>query len=238
MEKAFLIHSIYRATEGEGIHLGTPQVFVRFQGCAVGCLNCDSKETWEFAVEKPMFLHDVLSEIEKESTFGGKRIKRVSITGGDPLHPKHEAQVIELAKTLKQKGYYLNIEAAGTRVVDQLFDIVDFISFDYKTPSTGVRTNTKLFKKLIEQYPNKHQIKAVVADRKDFEAYYDLYFQHQDTIGFEDSQWVITPCYEPNEEFPVERFLNAMKWNEDFGGPFRIIGQQHKWLHGPSKRNV
>lgn len=237
MQNAYLINAIYRATEGEGVHIGTPQVFVRFQGCAVGCVNCDSKETWAFEGET-MELSQILQKVETEANQNGNRIKRVSITGGDPLHPKHTEHVLELAKTLKAKGFYINIEAAGTRVVDSIFDIVDFISFDFKTPSTGVRANTKLFSKLLEQYPKKHQIKAVIADKKDFEAYYELYFSYKDHPKFLDSTWVITPCYEPNEEFPLERFLKVVEMNENFGGPFRVIGQQHKWLHGSNKRNV
>ena len=52
MTEKHLINSIYRATEGEGVFVGRPQIFVRYQGCAIGCINCDSKDTWEFDKEK------------------------------------------------------------------------------------------------------------------------------------------------------------------------------------------
>ena len=99
------VHSIYMATEGEGIHVGTPQIFVRFQGCTIGCLNCDSKETWEFT-NNTLSLEEVVNSVEEEAGKYPHRIKRVSITGGDPLHPKHTPGVDVLAGELKKRGYF------------------------------------------------------------------------------------------------------------------------------------
>jgi 7-carboxy-7-deazaguanine synthase len=235
MEKNYLINAIYRATEGEGVHIGTPQVFVRFQGCNIGCINCDSMDTWEFTGEM-ISLEDIWQRVLKESFDGN--IKRVSITGGDPLHPKHEKQVLELVGFLKTKGFFVNIEAAGVRVVDSIFDLSDYISFDYKTPSTGVKTRVENIVKLNKQYGNKFQVKAVVADEIDFKATLDAYNQvlaQSDTMDF---PWCLTPCYEPNEEFPMERFEKVQYLNESNGGMFRVIGQQHKWVYGPDRKEV
>lgn len=232
------VHSIYMATEGEGIHIGTPQIFVRFQGCNIGCLNCDSKETWDFD-SKGISLEETLKTVEEIAGSYPYRIKRVSITGGDPLHPKHEAGVLELAGELKKRGYFINIEAAGTRVVDEIFDSINFISFDVKTPSTGVKTNKALIKKVLTQYTDKAQIKSVISDKKDFEYIYDLLSSLQNELdqGIQ-TPWILTPCYEPHEEFPKDRFIEIINLNQEFGSPFRVIGQQHKWIHGPEKRNV
>lgn len=231
------INSIYLATEGEGINVGTPQIFVRFQGCAIGCLNCDSKETWEFS-EPNDSMSDVLARIEELAGDYPYRIKRVSITGGDPLHPKLTPQALALSLELKKRNFFVNIEASGTRVVDDIFDIVDFISFDLKTPSTGVRTPIQNLVKMHEQYNKKSQIKAVISDKKDFEFAFDTY---QKVLGKEQGAelpWVLTPCYEPGEEFPRERFLEIIKLNQKFGSPFRVIGQQHKWMHGPDRTQI
>ena len=228
------MNSIYSATEGEGIHLGIPQVFVRFQGCAIGCLNCDSKDTWDFEGAKWTF-EQVLTAIEDA---GGENFKRVSITGGDPLHPSHVPNVTKLVKELKSRGYYINIEAAGTRVVKEIFDDIDFISFDFKTPSTGVKTRLSLISNLNQDYPNKFQVKAVIETKEDFKAALDAYniiLSTNDSLNF---QWCLTPSYNLNEEFPLERFRNVIKWNEENGALFRVIGQQHKWLFGPDEKQV
>lgn len=227
------INAIYRTTEGEGIHLGTPQVFVRFQGCAIGCVNCDSKETWDFTSHQ-ISIEQVLKEVRELSEQGTHALKRVSITGGDPFHPKHEAGVTLLVQALKQQGYFVNIEAAGSRIVDGIFDLVDFISFDVKTPSTGVKFPEKILARALEQYGNKMQIKSVISDKKDFEFTFDIF----NRLSVKSAPWVLTPCYEPHEDFPKQRFIDILKWNEEFGAPFRVIGQQHKWIHGPRKLNV
>ncbi len=233
MQTPVAINSIYRATEGEGLNLGQTQVFVRFQGCAVGCVNCDSKDTWDFPLTGTMAMHEVIARVEEQDLGNSKR---VSITGGDPLHPKNTPALISLVKELKSKGYWLNIEAAGTRIVPEVFDLVNFISWDFKTPSTHVRPNPVLFKKLEEQYRGKFQVKAVIENYKDFEA--TLAFRKEHFPEGHDFPWFLTPCYNPGEEFPLERFQSVIEWNEKVGGPFRVVGQQHKWLHGPNKKQV
>jgi 7-carboxy-7-deazaguanine synthase len=236
MDKLY-INSIYRATEGEGLLLGIPQIFVRFQGCAIACMNCDSKETWDFDQNSLKTLESVVDEIQMLSHKGVFPVKRVSITGGDPLHPKLVPGVLALIKELKKDNFYINLEAAGTRIVDEIFELVDFISFDYKTPSTGVKTNPELIKALIQNYPGKFQIKSVVADKKDFEASYDTFMNlYHDTKVL--VPWCVTPCFEPSEQFPMSRFQEVINFNEDFGGPFRVIGQQHKWVFGPDQKQV
>jgi 7-carboxy-7-deazaguanine synthase len=236
MIKNHLINSIYRATEGEGIFLGRPQIFVRYQGCAVGCLNCDSKDTWDFTQDMGQSIEKVMESIYTEGFNGA--IKNVSITGGDPLHPGHVPHVLALVKLLKEKNYYVNIEAAGTRVVDEIFDLVDYVSFDFKTPSTGVKTPLKNISKMINQYSGKFQVKAVIADIEDFYATLEAY----KALGAEGRSlnfpWVLTPCYNTLEEFPLKRFTDVLKWNEETGGFFRVIGQQHKWIFGPDQKQV
>ena len=236
MTTKHLINSIYRATEGEGVFLGRPQIFVRYQGCAVGCLNCDSKDTWDFTQDMGQSIEEVMESVYKEGFNGA--IKNVSITGGDPLHPAHVPHVLALVKMLKEKKYYVNIEAAGTRVVDEIFDLVDYVSFDFKTPSTGVKTPVKNIAKMMAQYLGKFQVKAVIADRADFLATYEAFNSleiESTTINF---PWVLTPCFNTLEEFPLERFTQVLAWNEESGGKFRVIGQQHKWIFGPDKKQV
>ncbi len=235
-----LINTIYRATEGEGIHLGSPQVFVRFQGCAIGCVNCDSKETWDFDESKGLSLDEVLAKVESLSSQGRWPLKRVSITGGDPLHPQHVPGLMELMMELKLRGYWINLEAAGARIVDEAFKAADFISFDFKTPSTGVRTSLELLARFIRDYGHKGQVKAVIADNADFGAAFEAQRQVEEKLGQiqVSMPWVLTPCYAPGEKMPLQRFRAVTKLNEEWGAPFRVIGQQHKWLYGSEEKNV
>ncbi len=230
------IHSIFLATEGEGVFIGHPQVFVRFQGCAVGCINCDSKETWDFSKSQPLSSEDVLYKIEALSM--GLYQKRVSITGGDPLHPLHELSVLFLIDLLKSRHYFINLEASGTRMVKKIFDAVDFISFDFKTLSTQVRPMEELLLKTLELYGSKMQIKSVIQTEKDFNQVHSLYEKHQKIIEAQKVSWCLTPAYNLEEQFPQERFIKIFEMNYRSGGYFRVIGQQHKWVYGPQVKDV
>ncbi|MDH4468922.1 MAG: 7-carboxy-7-deazaguanine synthase QueE [Bacteriovoracaceae bacterium] len=227
------IHSIYPATEGEGVHLGMPQVFVRFQGCAVGCVNCDSMETWDFHAGQKFLANEILTKI---ISYG---VSRISITGGDPLHPKHVPAVLELIRAIRASGnFFINIEAAGTRVVKEVFDLVDYISYDYKTPSTQVKTSVDLLISMVLAYPEKYQIKSVIQDRKDFDDVVSAREKVVQQIPNHSLNWVLTPAYGTNENFPRERFIAIQDWNYSSGGHFRFIGQQHKWIYGPKEMLV
>jgi 7-carboxy-7-deazaguanine synthase len=231
-----LINAIYRATEGEGILIGTPQVFVRFQGCAIGCINCDSRDTWAFDSSMSMELAEVLERVYEESLGGA--IKRVSITGGDPLHPKHTDFLLELVNRLKAQGYSLTLEAAGTRIIHQVFDQLDFINMDFKTPSTGVVTRLSVLEDLIQQYPGRYQIKSVIENQHDFSTTLEAYQSLVSKLELQSLPWILTPAYNPGEEFPMERFQEIIEWNYQAQALFRVIGQQHKWIYGPDKKSV
>lgn len=237
LSDSLLINSIFLASEGEGVRIGLPQVFVRFQGCSIGCENCDTKESWEFGQDYSMNFEDVVQQIQQHSHGQFAQIKNVSITGGDPLHPKHVPGVIKLAKRLKSLGYEINLEASGSRVVDEVFDLVDFISFDFKTPSTGVKTPVSQLEKLIVNYSSKYQIKSVVYDKKDYEASFEIFMALSNKLS-QKINWIVTPCFNNGEEFPRDRYQQIIQMNMEFGGPFRVIGQQHKWMWGPDKAKV
>ena len=235
MSHSLSINSIYRATEGEGIHVGRPQIFVRVQGCHVGCLNCDSMETWDFVHGLSQEVGSIAQQVVR---LGGDHIRWVSVTGGDPLHPRHVPGVGELLRQLQGRGYRINIEAAGTRIVHDIFRPVDFISFDYKPPSTGVKFCVENLFKLCREYPGKFQLKSVVADAKDFHACLDTYGQLQARGLGQGFEWCLTPAYSPGEAFNPQRFIEVMELNYRHHGGFRVIGQQHKWLYGPERKQV
>ncbi len=233
------LHSIFRSTEGEGLELGRAQVFVRLQGCSVGCTSCDSKETWPFTSPEAE-LEDVISSIKDTANWETKYpIKRVSITGGDPSDPLHEASALLLIKRLKEEGFFVTLEVPGIRFVPDLFELVDFISCDYKTASAQLEVSSlPTVMKVVESFPHKYQIKSVCLNAEDFADAFSAYQKVLSQTKQAEIKWVLTPCYEPDEEFPAERFIHVLRLNEEHGGPFRVIGQQHKWVYGPQRQNV
>ena len=91
---------------------------------------------------------------------------------------------------------------------------------------------------MIRQYNGKFQLKAVIENKQDFNYTLEVYNELVCEFNFINFPWVLTPSYNTNEEFPMSRFAEVMSWNEQHGGFFRVIGQQHKWIFGPDQKQV
>lgn len=73
------ISDIFASMQGEGVYLGEEQCFVRFYDCGLKCDYCDTKPT----TFKEYNVDNLLDTIKQE--IGPRKIKTVSITGGEPL---------------------------------------------------------------------------------------------------------------------------------------------------------
>ena len=120
----YKINEIFETLQGEATYTGTPSIFIRLQGCPVGCSWCDTKHTWEInpqlkvelsdTVEKPSdsevwanaTLDDILACFEQR----GYQARHIVITGGEPclydLNP--------LCNMLHEHGFSTQIETSGT----------------------------------------------------------------------------------------------------------------------------
>jgi 7-carboxy-7-deazaguanine synthase len=99
------IAEIFYSVQGEGILVGVPSAFVRTSGCSLRCWWCDSPHTsWEPSGET-MSLDSIC---ERLSAFPARHIV---VTGGEPvLAPEIEP----LCDRLRQAGYHITLETAGT----------------------------------------------------------------------------------------------------------------------------
>ncbi|HET7876095.1 MAG TPA: 7-carboxy-7-deazaguanine synthase QueE [Methylomirabilota bacterium] len=95
----------FYSIQGEGPTAGVPAVFVRLQGCSVGCNWCDTKYSWDPDGGRQVGLDALLDEI------GAYPCRRVVITGGEPLE---SALFVPLVLALQSRGYTLEVETSGT----------------------------------------------------------------------------------------------------------------------------
>ncbi len=120
----YKINEIFETIQGEASFTGTPSIFIRLQGCPVGCAWCDTKQTWEASDVYKIDLHKTVekkadSELWADSTaeelmtlikFKEYRAKHIVITGGEPcmfdLRP--------LCELLHENGYSTQLETSGT----------------------------------------------------------------------------------------------------------------------------
>ena len=82
-------------SDGPGV-----RVSIFMQGCHFHCKNCFNPETWDFDKGKEFTdttIDRVLELAEKDYIAG------LSILGGEPMHPKNEANTLKLAKAFKEK---------------------------------------------------------------------------------------------------------------------------------------
>lgn len=121
------INEIFQTLQGEGVFTGVPSVFVRLQGCPVGCSWCDTKHTWEKEADKQQPMENILLKSQDSDLWGvasakqllsiftrqGYSAKHIVITGGEPclydLRP--------LTETLESEGYQCQIETSGTHAI-------------------------------------------------------------------------------------------------------------------------
>ncbi|MFN0207257.1 MAG: 7-carboxy-7-deazaguanine synthase QueE [Planctomycetota bacterium] len=148
---------VFASIQGEGAYVGEPQTFVRFAGCPLRCLYCDSEPTWfaephykiisdriisdkvvhahgEWIQTNPATVDAILNAIQTAETPDGPRT--VSITGGEPL--VHADFLNLLFPRLRAAGRRIHLETAGvhTRELEKVINFVDHVSADYKCPST------------------------------------------------------------------------------------------------------
>jgi len=125
------IKEIFSSIQGEGIYLGVPQIFVRFDGCNTDCLYCDEKK-------KPAKFDLTVQELVKKIKALDKKSgphHSVSLTGGEPL--VHKEFLGSLLPRLKAAGYKIYLETNGT-LPDNLKAVlkkIDIVAADIKLPS-------------------------------------------------------------------------------------------------------
>jgi len=99
----YAVAEIFHSIQGQGYWAGTPAVFVRLQGCDVGCPWCNEKNTWAAGAA----IWSIDSILDAADSYG---CNHVVLTGGEPL-----AQPIgPLIKALGRCFWRVQIETSGT----------------------------------------------------------------------------------------------------------------------------
>lgn len=149
--KARLIE-LFSAIQGEGLNVGTRQIFIRFAICDLRCQYCDSAHTWQTLpsckIEQtagkrnfvnnpnPVELPSLLEWVEKLNQPGLH--DSISLTGGEPL--LHANFLVEfLPQVHNITGLPVYLETGGHRPEELaiVLPYLDSVGMDIKLPSVS-----------------------------------------------------------------------------------------------------
>lgn len=150
-DKPANIIELFSSIQGEGLHVGVRQVFIRFHGCNLRCSYCDT-ETSESPtscriegapgrrdfvdVGNPVSLVRIISLIEGWGDGWPSTHHSISITGGEPLL-NYEVLLDWLPALKKYLPIYLETNGTLPAALSRVISLVDYISMDIKLPSTS-----------------------------------------------------------------------------------------------------
>jgi 7-carboxy-7-deazaguanine synthase len=176
---------IFSAIQGEGLNVGTRQIFVRFGGCDLRCTYCDSEHTWttqphcevevtpgdrDYQIHpNPVSLEQILVWIDRQNL--PCLHDSISITGGEPLlHAKFLQTFLPAVR--QRTGLPIYLETAGHRP-QQLATVVewlDLIGMDIKLPSVCGEEHWQAHREFLQvchTHTKSVFVKAIISDRTD-----------------------------------------------------------------------
>ena len=218
--RSLRISEVFASVQGEGVSVGTPSVFVRLQGCSVGCVWCDTKYSWAEGGGHETTLDALLAQIAP------LRANNVVITGGEPLeHPAF----VSLVTALEAAGRRIEIETAGTRHPPDV--PVDQWNVSLKLAHSGVAVQTRLRPDAIAAFRARDAwFKFVVATERDVDEVLEIQAAHRLAAD----RILLMPLGLRREE-QLARMPAVIEWCRRHG--FRFSPRLHILVWGP-KRGV
>jgi 7-carboxy-7-deazaguanine synthase len=158
------VAEIFYSLQGEGSLLGVPSVFVRTSGCNLRCTWCDTPYTsWQPEGEERT-VDSILAQVLAYPA------RHVVLTGGEPML---QPQLVPLSRALRQAGWHITVETAGTVDADVACELMSISpKLANSTPSgewairhENTRINLPVLRSLMARCA--YQLKFVVAAPED-----------------------------------------------------------------------
>ena len=65
MVSSIRVNEVFETIQGEATFTGSPSVFLRLQGCPVGCGWCDTKHTWHVLPEDEVSQSEIIAKTDE-----------------------------------------------------------------------------------------------------------------------------------------------------------------------------
>lgn len=164
------VNELFETIQGEGTNTGTPSVFVRLQGCDVGCVFCDTKHTWKIDTANIKSIEYILNKVQDDDKYTWLQdfdlyqlitdkfnSKNIVFTGGEPCL----YNLYYITNYFYQSGYKTQIETSGTEIIK--CHSKTWVTVSPKIDMTG---NKKVLK---ESVLRANEIKFPIGKQKDIE---------------------------------------------------------------------
>jgi len=179
----YKINELFETIQGEGAFTGQPSIFIRLQGCPVGCSWCDTKHTWEIEMTDQVPVAQMLGKAEESDHWSDLSIeqilavindnnyqaKHIVITGGEPCM----VDLTPLCTALENQGLSCQIETSGTFEIKTTQDCWVTVS-----PKVNMRGGYKILNSAMKRA---NEIKHPVATEQHVDDLKQLLTEHQIT---------------------------------------------------------
>lgn len=156
---------VFSAIQGEGLNVGTRQIFIRFGLCDLRCHFCDSPHTWnapsmckierspglrDFEIHSnPVPLPILIEWVERQNL--PSLHDSISLTGGEPLlHAPFLAQFLPIVRSLTHLPIYLETGGHRPEELGLILPYLDSVGMDLKLPSVSGETYWTEHKKFLQ----------------------------------------------------------------------------------------
>lgn len=208
---------------GEGQHTGELAVFIRLRGCNLKCSYCDTR--WACTEDAKA---DEMTEAEIVSYVISTGVKRVTLTGGEPLLADNAIDLLEAFAA--HKDIFVEIETNGSVDIHPFAEIDNPPAFtlDYKLEGSGMedRMLTDNFKYL----KSKDTVKFVCSDVSELDRVCEIVDKYRIS---DKCTALISPVFGRIEPADMVDYLITHKRND-----IRLQLQLHKFIWDPNKRGV
>lgn len=143
---------VFSAIQGEGLNVGTRQIFIRFGKCDLRCHFCDSDHTWETNpqcrieitpgqrdfqfYDNPVEESQLLAWIQKQHQ--GQGHDSISLTGGEPLlHAKFLKSFLPQLRQLTFLPIYIETGGHRPQQLSLVLPYLNSVGMDLKLPSVS-----------------------------------------------------------------------------------------------------
>lgn len=157
---------VFSAIQGEGLNVGTRQIFIRFALCDLRCQFCDSAHTWttpptcqierspglrDFETySNPISLPNLLAWVERQNL--PTLHDSISLTGGEPLlHAPFLGEFLPQVQKLTGLPIYLETGGHRPQQLAMVLPYLNSVGMDIKLPSVSGETHWDAHQEFLHQ---------------------------------------------------------------------------------------